>query len=73
MQDDAITRKTAQRPDQSAPVREEPPDDAASDPQDVETCIGCKLNRPGQDAHMEIGGCLWTPDAHIVTTRRRNF
>ena len=24
-----------------------------------ESCEGCKYNRPGQDDHMQPGGCLW--------------
>ncbi|HMP28548.1 MAG TPA: hypothetical protein PKD85_03050 [Saprospiraceae bacterium] len=24
-----------------------------------ETCIACILNRPGQNSHQEIGGCLY--------------
>jgi hypothetical protein len=28
-------------------------------------CDGCKYNRPGQDDHMGLGGCLYEDAAHL--------
>lgn len=45
-------------------VPEEAPDDAEEDmewrPEDrFPDCEGCRWQRPGQDAHMQEGGCLY--------------
>lgn len=26
------------------------------------TCEGCRINAPGQDDHMQVGGCLYDPE-----------